>query len=262
MVLLSTLNRIMKTLNEDKIIVKDLCYGIRYTYALVEGVYGRSLGIVYTNISEVANYRVFPSKIPEYHEIKEFLSSLHITERIAGISVLNALSQYYLFKKNMYKQYRIFFNKDIIDIVDVKPGSIALLIGFIKPIARRLEEKHVEYRVVERNPVLYGERVYHDSMVKELARDSDYIFISGASLSTNTLEYILSIMPSRPVKILVGPSAQLIPDILFEKGIDYVASIRIDNENEVMKLIKLGHGTHSIMRCSTKYVIANPRNHR
>ncbi len=256
MVLLSTLNRILKILDKDEIIVKDLCYGIRYTYALVEGTHGRSLGIVYTNIGEVASYKIFPSQIPGCHEIKEFLSSLHITERIAGISVLNALSQYYLFKKNMYRQYRIFFNKDIIDIVDVKPGSIALLIGFIKPIVRRLEEKHIEYRVVERNPVLYSERVYHDSMVKELVRDSDYIFISGATLSTNTLEYILSIMPSTPVKILVGPSAQLIPDILFKKGIDYVASIRIDDEDEVTKLIKLGHGTHSIMKYSTKYVIA------
>ena len=55
--------------------------------------------------------------------------------------------------------------------------------------------------------------------------------------------------------ILIGPTASMIPDILFDYGVNIVAGMKIFNTDSTIKVLQEGGGTKIFKQFGTKYYL-------
>ena len=83
---------------------------------------------------------------------------------------------------------------------------------------------------------------------------TDILICTGTALINNTFEKILDIFRNKARKIiLIGPSASMIPDILFEKGVDIVGGMEIVDSEATLRVLQEGGGTKLFKRYGKKY---------
>ena len=74
----------------------------------------------------------------------------------------------------------------------------------------------------------------------------------------NTLDDILKIIPPKKKVIVVGPTASLIPDILFQHHINIIGSTRITDADKVFHTISEGGaGYHLFQNGAQKICLLN-----
>ena len=87
---------------------------------------------------------------------------------------------------------------------------------------------------------------------KEL--NSDVLFCSGTTLINNSIEEILHVFKKTANYIvLIGPTASMIPDVLFDNGVDIVGGMKIFNTKATLKIIQEGGGTKLFKNYGKKY---------
>ena len=64
---------------------------------------------------------------------------------------------------------------------------------------------------------------------KEVLQDADVAIITGSTLVNGTFEEVVGYAKHARIRALYGSSAQLIPDVLFENGINIAMSIAISD---------------------------------
>jgi uncharacterized protein (DUF4213/DUF364 family) len=62
---------------------------------------------------------------------------------------------------------------------------------------------------------------------KELLAGADVVFITGSTLANGTFEEVVRDSEDARIRCLYGSTAQLIPDLLFDYGINLVMSVQI-----------------------------------
>lgn len=174
-------------------------------------------------------------------------------QKIVGFATLNAVSQYVMSFIN-YKELEI----DLMKYLDIKESSRVTFIGLIKPLIRKVNKITESITIVDRNTTLdqfKSCRVLNTiDDLSESALDTDIVFCTGTSLINNTLEQILELYRNRVQDfILIGPSAGLIPNILFEKGVTVVGGMKIRDIENTFKVIQEGGGTKFFKEFGEKY---------
>ncbi len=245
------------TLNvvDEELHVVDVGISLSYTYCIVKGKHGLALGLAHTTYDKVF-HGLKDDFLPDINEIPRLISSWKLLEKTVGLAMLNAVSQYVLFNRKTCSSIanKILFGKDVLDVINIPLNKNILVIGYIKPIIRKLREKgHNNIYIVEREPPTRFEDIYSDALLPRIAETADIVFITGATLANDTLDNILHY--TRNVKrILVGPSAQVLPNLLSSYGIDIVASIKVNNIWKVAEVVRRAGGTRAILKYSEKYV--------
>jgi uncharacterized protein (DUF4213/DUF364 family) len=83
---------------------------------------------------------------------------------------------------------------------------------------------------------------------------TDILFCTGTTLINNSLESILERFKKKARKIvLIGPTASMIPDILFDYGVDIVGGMEIYNLEAALQVIQEGGGTMLFKKYGKKY---------
>jgi len=54
---------------------------------------------------------------------------------------------------------------------------------------------------------------------------------------------------------MIGPTVSMIPDVLFESGVDLVGGMTIQNSQETLKILQEGGGTRFFKHYGKKYNI-------
>ena len=83
---------------------------------------------------------------------------------------------------------------------------------------------------------------------------TDILFCTGTTLINDTLENILEKYKRKARKIiLIGPTASMIPDILFDYGVDIVGGIEIFDSETTIRVLQEGGGTKLFKKYGKKY---------
>jgi len=180
-------------------------------------------------------------------------------EKIIGVAALNAMSQYILRLKNLYSKQ----SGDPLNFVEINRDTSITVVGLMKPFIRKLMKKTRDITLVEdtlKVPEEFKEfnfRTNIDELEKE-ELSKDILFCTGTSLINNTLEQILDLFGNRARKtIVMGPSVGMLPDILFDHGVDIVGGMEIVNSEETMKILQEGGGTKLFKKFGKKYNLIN-----
>jgi uncharacterized protein len=112
--------------------------------------------------------------------------------------------------------------------------------GLVKSYAGRCGELHITDQrppetfrtTVIGEAVTYGPAgitVHPAEENREVLRDADVAIITGSTLVNGTFEEVVGYAQHARIRALYGSSAQLIPDVLFENGINIVMSVAISD---------------------------------
>ncbi len=161
-----------------------------------------------------------------------------IRRRSIALAALNALSRPFV-------EESVMRGKGYNTVDDLSAGvtgeDVVAIVGYgglVKEYAGRCKELHVtDMRPPEAfkttivgETIEYGPKniiVHGADENEEVLSRADVVFITGSTLVNGTFESVVHNARNARVRCLYGSSAQLMPDVLFENGIDAVMSVAI-----------------------------------
>ncbi len=206
--------------------IVDFSFALPYTYVLIEGKRGKSLGVAMSLVEDVVDYDV-SFKDVSVEEFLKGLESFNIVERCLGFATLNAISQYHM---------RKFENVDVFEEMVAEGVKRVAVVGNIKPLVAKLK-KNFDVVVFERNPKLRCQAL-SDCFEYELLPKFDAVFVSGTALVNGTLRLIIDRAKNAKFKVLIGPTAQIHPKLA--EGLTHLASMRVVDIDKALMGLKLG----------------------
>jgi len=180
---------------------------------------------------------------------------------ILRTAALNALSPALVTASGMYKEIH---NRDPIDLAEINKNTTITLVGAFTNYIKTLEGIAKKLYVLEMNENnLKEDQKQHFVPADEFARvipQSDVIIITGFTLLNNTLEQLLEAIPEGRQVVLVGPSGNIYPELLFQKGITIIGGTRVIDPELVFDLVgQASSGFHLFERGLRKICLTRIR---
>lgn len=244
---------VLEKINEldDELKVVDYCIGVRYSYVTVRGIKGQSMGLAFTPLEDVVYQPI--ARIPNVNSLLELVSSTSILDKVLGVALMNALSNYLLWCLNNTFGVSFLYNVNLIEKLEEFAKEPIIVIGNMKPLVKALQSENLKVIAVsERNPC-YRQGALPDTLIARVIKHANTLIITGATLVNDTIDYILNLAEGKRV-ILVGPTAGAHPRAFIDNGIEVVASLSPRDIEKVKEIIKLGGGRWSFTGYCTQYI--------
>ncbi|MDD1723625.1 MAG: DUF364 domain-containing protein [Methanospirillum sp.] len=200
---------------------------------------------------------------------RENLSDPRVSRRSIGLAALNALSQPFV-TDEMLQEKGYSVGVEVKDLV--REDDKLVIVGYggmVKSYVGRCRELHVtDQRPVESfRTTIIGEEIWYGPAGitvhpaeenREVLADADVAIITGSTLVNGTFEEVTGYAKNARIRALYGSSAQLIPDVLFENGINIAMSVAISDpekfESDVMNAPDM---ETALRRHQRKYNVGN-----
>ena len=141
----------------------------------------------------------------------------------------------------------------------VKKDTKITFIGLIKPLIREISKMTKSIRIIEDTLLITPEFKHFEcqksyTQLEDEEISTDILICTGTTLINNTLESILEKFKGKAGKIIIlGPTASMIPDILFEYGVDIVGGMEIFDSKSTLKILQESGGTKIFRKFGKKY---------
>jgi uncharacterized protein (DUF4213/DUF364 family) len=232
-----------------------------------------SAGLCYTPVKEVPEAVCCPSsagRIFDPFKIKgmpagEVLTALNSREPIktaVAIAALNALSAA-CWEHRVADDYPIQMDTDALDVIRMSADRSVAVIGAFVPVLRKLKVRGGPWWVVEQDQrTLKADELAHfvpaDQSRRTIA-EADVLIITGVTLVNHTLESILNAARPDAEIAVIGPTASLLPDALFARGVRVLGGIRVKKPDELLDVLAAGgSGYHFFGELAPRMVIERP----
>jgi uncharacterized protein (DUF4213/DUF364 family) len=265
MILEKTVELVKSIYKYHKIIppkVNRVVIGLGYTgVELFALSYSPFLGLAYTLKSEIKSNTCtklnLAGKITNKSltELLDWSYGAPSLQKIIGIATLNAMSQHILEIINPYQK----LEEELMEHLKIYEDSKVIFIGQIKPLIQKISKVTEAITIVENN---ISERtsfkkftIINDiNQLKEEQLNVNILFCTGTALINNTMEEILRKFKKRAQQIVViGPTASMLPDILFDHGVEIVAGMKIIDSDATIKVLQEAGGTKMFKQYGMKY---------
>jgi uncharacterized protein (DUF4213/DUF364 family) len=230
-------------------------------------------GISYTPVKDVpqavccpsAAGRIFdPIKIygMPADEVLTALTSHEPLKAAVAIATLNALSAV-CWQLGLVDDYHIQMDTDALDAVRMSADRSVAVIGAFVPVLRKLKARGGRWWVIEQDPqTLKVDEMPHfipaDQSEKAIAA-ADVLIVTGVTLVNYTLESILAAARPDAEIAVIGPTASLLPDALFARGVRVVGGVWVKKPDELLDILAAGgSGYHFFDRIAPRIVIEKP----
>lgn len=196
-------------------------------------------------------------------EVMGWLETWEPLKRASAIALVNAL-QASCNAKGAAGEYRLHEGADGLDLVPIEGGGEVVMVGAMVPLMRTLRSRGAHWWVIEQDPrTLKGDELNH-YVPWEHAEDTlgraQVVVVTGATLVTDTLDWILEkVNPSAHISV-IGPTASLPPEPLFARGVKLVGGIRVNDPDGLLDVLSAaGSGYHFYGRFAEKVVWEAPQ---
>ncbi len=244
--------------------VDDLVIGIFFTGVKLSTGHA---GCAFTPIGEIPEAVCCPTtaaRMPQagnlegrpVSEIVKYSLDPNVLKSAVGVATLNALSQWVIESKDRV-EYHIIKDTDGFDLLEIQPEETVSLIGAFGPYIRRLKMMGNPFSIVEKTPQTLrpNEMKYFkpDSEKSSTLKKSDVVIVTGTAIVNHTIDNILSLIANGKRTAIIGPTASMIPDAFFKKGVNTMAGVRISNPDLMIKILKQGGSAYHLLKeCSEK----------
>jgi uncharacterized protein (DUF4213/DUF364 family) len=176
-----------------------------------------------------------------------------------GIAVLNALSQT-CWQKNPPQKYEIQDGIDALDVVEMPEDAYVVVVGALVPFIKKLKARKGNFTILEMDPsTLKPDEMpfyAHGSHAPEYVPKADVLVITGTTLINDTLDGLLNLAKPESHIIIVGPTASLLPDSFFKRGVDLIGGISVTRPDELLDILaEAGSGYHFFGKYAERTVI-------
>lgn len=267
-----------KILKETFLLLKSR-YGVRFGDATIErvnaGVFMTVVklstgycGISITDINKNFGCSRFHNKYfgpfsPGHihgQKVFELFGEIEVNEltEVIRLAVMNALSAEIIANSN----YKIVEDVDPVDLLNLSSRKTVCIVGAFRSYIRRFAASEHKLAVLELNENAFTEehkRFYVPAAeAASVMKNSDVIIITGSTLANNTLDGLLNLIPANAQVVVVGPTASLLPDVLFNNKVNIIGATRITDAETAFTMIGEGAaGYHLFEKCAKKICIIN-----
>jgi uncharacterized protein (DUF4213/DUF364 family) len=92
-----------------------------------------------------------------------------------------------------------------------------------------------------------------ESEMSSSLKTSDVVIMTGTTIVNHTIDHILPLITNGHRTAIIGPTASMIPDTFFKKGISILAGVRILDPDVMIKILKEGGSAYHLLKeCSEK----------
>lgn len=244
--------------------IDDLVIGIFFTGVKLSTGHA---GCAFTPIGEIPEAVCCPTsaaRMPQagdlegrsVSEVLNYSTDTNVLKSAIGIATLNALSQWIVESGNE-RDYEIVKDKDGFDLLDIAPDETVSLIGAFGPYIRRLKMMGNPFFILEKNlkTLRLDEMKYFkpESEMGSAIEKSDVIVITGTAIVNHTIDGILSFITNGKRTAIIGPTASMIPNAFFKRGVHVMAGVRITQPDLMINILKQGGSAYHLLKeCSEK----------
>lgn len=202
--------------------------------------------------------------------VQEYLDDIfggNVLKKALGIAVLNALSALCMelsggegYRGPGGQEFEILKGQDAFDLLELIQGEKTVVVGALVPILKRLIKEHHDFTVLEMDSrTLKGAELDHYAPASEAPLhipSADLLVITGTAILNGSLEGLLK-MAKKDARILVtGPTASMLPEAFFKRGVTMLGGIVVTKADEVLDLIsEAGSGYHFFGKSAERLVI-------
>ncbi len=248
----------------EEIWIDDLVIGIFFTGVKLSTGHA---GVAFTPIGEIPEAVCCPTtaaRMPQAGELEgtpiseiiKYSLDPNVVKSAIGVATLNAVSQLILESANG-KEYEMIRDRDGFNLLSIQPHETVSLIGAFGPYIRRLKMMGNPFFIIEKNSqTLRLDEMKHfkpESEMRDALEKSGVAILTGTSIVNHTIDQILSLLRNGIRTAIIGPTASMIPDAFFKRGVHVMAGIQISNPDLMIKILKQGgSGYHLMKECGEK----------
>ncbi|WP_434512278.1 Rossmann-like domain-containing protein [Desulfitobacterium sp. AusDCA] len=251
----------------NTITLERLVIGLFFTGVKLSNGLG---GICFTPIKTIPEAVCCPSSakaMPNSGKIKgtpvldlvEAMDKGNYLFKAIGIAVLNALSET-CWQKSDSRKYEIQRSVDALDVLEISEEASVAVVGALAPFIKKLKKREKSFTILEMDPsTLKPDEMpfyIHGSQAAQIIPKADVLVITGTTLINDTLDELLSLAKPEAQIAVVGPTASLLPDAFFRRGVDILGGISVTNPDELLDLLaEAGSGYHFFGKSADRTVI-------
>jgi uncharacterized protein (DUF4213/DUF364 family) len=189
-------------------------------------------------------------------EILKYSLDNNVLKSAIGVAAVNAISQW-IIESEAENEYQIVKERDGFDLLEIQPGETVSLIGAFGPYIRRLKRMGNPFFIIEKNPqTLRPDEMKNfkpETGMASALEKSEVVVITGTAIVNHTIDPILSHRRGRQRTAIIGPTASMIPNAFFKRGVDIMAGVRIIEPDLMIKILKQGGSAYHLLKeCSEK----------
>ncbi len=174
------------------------------------------------------------------------------------IATLNAISSNLLPSSG----YKVFEDKDPVDLLDLTKTNSIVMVGAFQSYIRKIAATENRLQVLEMNPDSLPHEFSHFYVpandYKKIIPDAEIVIITGITLVNNTLDGLLNSITAGTQVIVTGPSANILPEVLFNHNVDIIGATRITHPEMLFSTVSEGGaGYHLFRYCAQKICVIN-----
>lgn len=253
----------------DKMVVERAVFGLFFSGVKLSTGHG---GLCFTPVKEIPEAVCCPSSAKAMplsgklggRSVKSYLGDLshaNILRKTLAIATLNALSACY-WEENKNLEYKIEIDVDSFDVMEVPKGKKSVVIGALVPMLKKLLAADADFKVLEMDSrTLKGKELEHFAPSKDAnvyLPDSDLDVITGVTILNDTLPDLLAMCKPGADVLVTGPTAGMIPDAFFKRGVTVMGGILVTKPDELLDVISEGgSGYHFFGKSAERIVIYN-----
>jgi uncharacterized protein (DUF4213/DUF364 family) len=248
----------------EEVCVDDLVIGIFFTGVKLSTGHG---GCAFTPIGDIPEAVCCPTtaaRMPQAGNLEGSLVSEALKYSLApnvlksaiGVATLNALSQW-IAESEEGNKYHMIKEVDGFDLLNIQPHETVSLIGAFGPYIRRLKMMGNPFFIIEKNPqTLRPDEMKNfkpESEMRNALEKSTVVIITGTAIVNHTIDPILSMITNGKRTAIIGPTASLLPDAFFKRGLQVMAGVKILDSDLMIKILKQGGSAYHLQKeCSEK----------
>jgi len=253
----------------DKMVVERAVFGLFFSGVKLSTGHG---GLCFTPVKEIPEAVCCPSSAKAMplsgklsgRSVKSYLDDLsheNILRKTLAIATLNALSACY-WEGNKNLEYKIEIDVDSFDVMEVPKDKKSVVIGALVPMLKKLLAADADFKVLEMDSrTLKGKELEHFAPSKDAnvyLPDSDLDVITGVTILNDTLPDLLAMCKPGADILVTGPTAGMIPDAFFKRGVTIMGGILVTKPDELLDVISEGgSGYHFFGKSAERIVIRN-----
>jgi uncharacterized protein (DUF4213/DUF364 family) len=243
----------------EEISVEDVVIGVFFTGVKLSTGHA---GVAFTPIGEMPEAVCCPSsaarmpaagslaKTPVL-EILPYALDRNVLKSAIGVATLNAVTQI-IVESSTPEGCSIVKDKDGFELLRILPHETVSLVGAFGPYIRQLKMMGNPFFVIERNPQTLrpDEMKFFRSEAEAGAtlERSDAAILTGTAIVNHSIDGILPHLKNLKRAAIIGPTASMLPDAFFRKGVSVMAGVRISDPEKMSGILKQGGSAYHLLK--------------
>ncbi|MBN1630857.1 MAG: DUF364 domain-containing protein [Thermoleophilia bacterium] len=180
-------------------------------------------------------------------------------KKALAIAVLNALSNT-CWEKTGVTGYGLQLGADPLDDAAIPVDAQVVVVGALAPYIKMLKKRGNAFSILEKDTrtLRPDEMQYYvpPEGANEAIAAADRLIITGTTVLNDTLEGILGHARGGAEIILVGPTASMLPDAFFRRGVKAIGGITVTDADRLLDVLaEAGSGYHFYGKSAERLVI-------